>query len=208
MKCSDVREALSAQLDGEPAVQSDESVQAHVATCAECSSWVATAADASRRVRLRAAADVDDLAPKVATALRERAMGGRPEHAVARTLLAITALVQLALSVTVFLATSDASHSAHTHREVGATEIALAFGVLAAAWQPWRAAGMLPVVAALAVGLGVITFIDVGGGLVPAFHEVPHLLAAVEAVLLFQMRKLPRRDRAERTRSRELRRVA
>ena len=40
----------------------------------------------------------------------------------------------------------------HLLRDAGITDVALAVGVLSAAWQPWRAAGVLPVVLVLAAG--------------------------------------------------------
>lgn len=103
-------------------------------------------------------------------------------------MLAMTALLQLALSLPALLLGEQDAAGLHVAREIGATEVALAVGVLAAAWRPWRAAGMLPVVAALAVGLASTTVIDVVGGEVPALHEVPHLLALVEAALLWRLR--------------------
>jgi predicted anti-sigma-YlaC factor YlaD len=188
VSCEQVRVGLSARLDGEdPGLPVDE-LDRHLEACLACSAWQAGAADVSRRVRLRTAEPAADLASSVAEALRDGTALQRSPRRVARALLALTALLQLGLSLPALLLGEQASAGLHVAREIGATEVALAVGVLCAAWRPWRCAGMLPVVAALAVGLASTTLIDVVGGEVPALHEVPHLLALVEAALLWHLR--------------------
>lgn len=151
---------------------------------------------------------VQDAVPWLVAALRNPRALPRSRRGSARLLLAVTALVQLALSLPALVLGEQASAGLHVAREIGATEVALAVGVLAAAWRPWRAAGMLPVVAALAVGLAGTTLIDVAGGEAFALHEVPHLLALVEAGLLWHLRHadIPLPDGTSSGRS--LRRVA
>lgn len=179
---------LSARLDGEDPGLPAEELDRHLTGCVACSAWQAGAADVSRRLRLRLAEPGTDLTATVVEGLRDPQVLHRPRRRAARALLALTALLQLALSLPALVLGAEASAGLHVAREIGATEVALAVGVLAAAWRPWRAAGMLPVVAALAVGLATTTLIDVVGGEVPALHEVPHLLALVEAALLWRMR--------------------
>jgi predicted anti-sigma-YlaC factor YlaD len=209
VRCDEVRVGLSARLDGEDPGASDALLDRHVADCWACAAWLDEAAGASRRVRLRVPEPQPDLAEAVARRLADREVLERPSRPLARLALVVTAIVQLALSLPALVLGQEPHAGVHVAREVGATDVALALGVLAAAWRPWRAAGMLPVVAALAVGLSATTLVDVFGGEVPAVAEVPHLLALVEAALLWRLRYAgtPKRT-APAPRERRLRRVA
>ncbi len=208
MRCDHVRLGLSARLDGEDAGVPDAVLDAHVETCLGCRAWLDGAAAVSRRLRLRVTEPPPDLAPAVVERVGDPAVVSRPSRPLARVALGLTALLQLALSVPTLL-TGQEDAGVHVARELGVMDIALAIGVLAAAWRPWRAAGMLPVVAALAVGLSATTIIDVLGGQVPALAEVPHLLALVEAALLWRLRVGGVPPRTFRTPERRgLRRVA
>lgn len=191
MRCEDVRTGLSARLDGEDAGVPDQLLDRHLESCSACRAWLDGAAAASRRLRVRAAEPQHDLVPAVLARLSDPAVHGRPSRPLARLALVATAVLQLVLSLPALLYGQEPHAGLHVAREVGATDVALAVGVLAAAWRPWRAAGMLPVVAALAVGLSATTVIDVLGGKVPAAAEVPHLLALVEAALLWRLRRSP-----------------
>lgn len=197
VNCEQARIGLSARLDGEATALESDAVQAHLDGCEPCRRWQDDAIEIGRRLRVRPADELlqGDLVRRVLDAQRDtapsRAASALPTRQVARVLLAVVAVAQLALSLPALLLGDDVAASLHVAHEVGATEAALALGVLAAAWRPWRAAGMLPVVAALAVGLLSTTATDVLGGEVPAVHELPHLLAVAEAVLLWRMRHRP-----------------
>jgi len=61
-------------------------------------------------------------------------------------------------------------------RELGAFQVALAVGLLLAAWQPQRRTQLLPVVAVLSVCPAVIAVLDVAAGRTPASAEGHHLV--------------------------------
>jgi len=187
MNCQDIRAGLSARLDGEDPGRPDQELDLHVAGCLGCAARLDGAAEFTRRVRMRPVEPAVDLAPAVAAALRIADVGLR-SRPWSRAALTGTALAQLLLALPALLLGRDAHAGLHVAREVGATDVALAVGVLCAAWRPWRAAGMLPVVAALALGLTATTVVDVLAGHVPAMHELPHLLAWVEVVLMWRLR--------------------
>lgn len=202
-----MRSGLSARLDGEDPGVPEVELDRHVAGCPACAGWLEGAATITRRVRLRPVEEQVDLAPAVVAAVRTAELGlwARPWS---RAALALTALAQLLLSLPALLLGQDAHAALHVAREVGVTDTALAIGVLCAAWRPWRAAGMLPVVGALAVGLTATTVVDVLTGHIPAAHELPHLLAWLEVVLLWRLRHGGVAQRPTDAPSSVLRRVA
>lgn len=185
MDCTTAREALSARLDGELSSAMDTALDEHLTGCPTCTAAAGAFADAGRRARLRVAADVPDLAPQVVA--RVRARSEVAPWSPARVGLVVVAVAQLVLAVPLLLGHAPMA-SDHTSREIGVTEIALAVGLLAAAWRPWRAAGMLPVVASLALGLAAISVFDVLDGHVPLLAELPHLLPLAGALMLWQVR--------------------
>ncbi len=128
-----------------------------------------------------------ELTDAVLQSLRERPVI-TIERTSARFGLALVAVVHLLLSLPDLLLGSG-HEGVHAARELGATDVALAVGVLAAAWRPWRAAGMLPVVAALSAGLAATSLLDLLAGETTALRELPHLLAVVETLLLVRLRR-------------------
>lgn len=190
LDCAAVQEALSAQLDGEDADVAETAVQAHLAGCADCRAYDASLQDVTRRARLRPvepALATTDMTDRVVAA-NPLGLPGSGPWPIERLLLLVLGVVQLLLSVPPLLGTELAA-SIHVTREVGVTDVALAVGLLAAAWQPWRAAGMLPVIVTLAGGLAAVAVVDVIAGRVSAASEAQHLLAPVSALLLYLLRR-------------------
>lgn len=185
MDCTTAREALSARLDGELSPVMEAALDTHLDGCGACTALAAELTRATRRARLQPAPHIPDLAPAVVA--RVGARTSRAPWSPARYGLILVALTQIALSAPMLLG-QGVGDSQHAAREVGVTELALAVGLLAAAWRPWRAAGMVPVVVALAVGLAVISGLDIRAGEVRAVHELPHLLPLAGALLLWQVR--------------------
>lgn len=181
-----MRVGLSAKLDGEGGILTDAELDAHLARCAGCRAWLDGAVSVSRSFRVRAVELPVDLVPGVMGRMADPSVLAHPARTWVRVALVVVAVTQIALNVPALLGLDAVG--LHEVREVGASEIALAVGVLAAAWRPWRAAGMLPVIVALAVGLAGTTLVDVVGGAMVVVHEVPHLLALVEVALLWRLR--------------------
>jgi predicted anti-sigma-YlaC factor YlaD len=98
--------------------------------------------------------------------------------------LAVVAVLQLLLAVPPLLG-AEAGASVHVARELGSFDAALAVGFLVCAWQPARAAGLLPVAAALAVFMTGATLLDVIAGRAPAATEAHHLLDLVGLALVW-----------------------
>jgi len=81
--------------------------------------------------------------------------------------------VQLLLALATVLST-DAAIGLHASRELGSFAVALGVGLLLAAWQPERASGLLPVVAALAACLTATALVDVLSARITAVGESVH----------------------------------
>jgi predicted anti-sigma-YlaC factor YlaD len=73
---------------------------------------------------------------------------------------------------------------------VGSFTLALGVGLLYAAWRPQRAAGVVPVAAALTGALLLASVIDVVDGHVRAVDELGHLPDMVGLVVVWALARL------------------
>jgi predicted anti-sigma-YlaC factor YlaD len=195
MRCDTIREALSAQIDGEEPGLADEVVQDHLRTCRACTVWSDEVSTLHGMVRVREAETVPDLtAPILATgaghAPARRALLAEPVST-ARWGLFVVALTQLVLAAPALVLGEDAGATVHVARELGSFDVALAVGLLVAAWQPARAWGLLPVVTALALVLGGTGVLDVARGTTGSLGEAHHLLDLAGVILLWWVARQP-----------------
>jgi predicted anti-sigma-YlaC factor YlaD len=196
MECDAVREALSARLDDEPSGQPDELVDGHLAGCRACTAWSEELVTLHRMVRVREAEAVPDLSAAIVAAFdpnphdrrRAAARSRRPilGEAVSggRWALFIVALTQLVLAGPALFG-DDPGASVHVARELGSFDVALAVGLLVAAWQPARAWGLLPLAAALAAVMAGTAALDIVDGRTSSFGEAHHLLDLAGVGLLW-----------------------
>ena len=225
MICADCRDALSARADGELFASETEAVNQHLAQCAACR-WWAVAVDAlARWSQLAAAEPAPDLSGSILRALddqadRRQAMAGptpeaptrtRPRRArraawlespmgVSRLGLVLVGLVQLCYAIP-GLAGHDGGASVHIAREQGSWMLALAFALLVAAWRPGHVDGLVPFVAALAVGLATTAALDIAAGNTSSVREVSHLAAIMGLALLWSIRSMTRPGGAQHDRA-------
>jgi predicted anti-sigma-YlaC factor YlaD len=197
MTCDQIREAISARLDGEDPGVPGTDVDAHLATCAGCRAFADGAGALHRSVRLAPAPEVPDLTPKVLAAI-----GSEPEGAgdagrtfVLRLVLAVLGLVQVAVAVPALFG-EDGGLAVHSARHLGSFSLALAVGFLFAAWRPTRVAGLLPVAVALVACLIGTSVLDVVDGRAAALSEASHVteIAGLVAVWLLAHSVVPRRS--------------
>lgn len=192
MRCDQAREALSARLDGELPQLDDPALDAHLDTCPACQTHAGALAGLHRSLRVRAAEPVPDLTRQIMAATADGLPSTRgrvtPGIEWARYGLFTVAMTQLILALPLLLlAGKDSDNALHTTRELGAFGLALAVGMLVAAWQPERANGMLPMAGALAAGLIATAVADVVTGHSPILGEAPHLLELIGVVLLWRL---------------------
>lgn len=196
MECDDVREALSARLDGEPTGHPDEAVDGHLQGCGACTAWSDELVTLHRMVRIREAEAVPDLSAAIVDAYapaagdRRRAAARRRRPALgeavsgARWALFVVALTQLVLAGPALLG-DDPGATVHVAREIGSFDVALAVGLLVAAWQPARAWGLLPVAASLAAVMAGTAVVDLVDGSANTLGEAHHLLDLAGVLFLW-----------------------
>jgi predicted anti-sigma-YlaC factor YlaD len=81
--------------------------------------------------------------------------------------------------------------SAHTARHLGASGLALAVGLLYAAWRPHRAYGLLPFVGALFGATLIAAVVDLIDGDASAFAESTHLAELIGIAVLWMIAGSP-----------------
>jgi predicted anti-sigma-YlaC factor YlaD len=193
MDCDRCRAAISAELDGEdPGVPADF-VRAHVETCAGCRAFATAASELHRAARVAPAVPVPDLTDAILRTIGEEPV--RPpvddRTRFLRILLAVVAVIQLLMAVPALVLGVDAGLPDHVARHLGSFALALGVGLLVVAWKPERAAGLLPVVAALVVCLLASSLIDIISGRAEPGTEVSHAPELVGLVAVWLLARTP-----------------
>ncbi len=203
--CVDVRTALSARLDGEEPGVPEDLVESHLAGCPGCQAW----SDGARRV-IRAVRTMQPQAPDL-TGATLRAIDADPHVAQQRTRLravaeahgrrqvlrvavAAAAVVQLVLALPSLFGTDTGTGGAglHATREMGSFDVAVAVGFVLAGWRPQRAMAYVPLAFVLAGCLAGTSLVDILRGVTGVGHEVVHLVAMVQAGLLWALGRVER----------------
>lgn len=181
MRCDDARMLVSAEVDGELAASEHDRLAEHLSMCAACDDWAARARRLRRATLIRPITDENDLTATVLARASVPRVGWR---SALRLVLAYLGVVLLLLNVPLLVTGDEAGASEHVSRHLGASGVAIGIGFLYAAWRPERAIGLVPLAAALAVGLTVSATVDMtnGAGLV---DEAAHLLEIAGLVCLW-----------------------
>jgi predicted anti-sigma-YlaC factor YlaD len=189
MRCDQVHEALSARLDDELPEIEATALDSHLADCPSCQSYARALGELHRAWRVRPAEAVPDLTAAVMAATADRLPDPRPRPVFDWVRYGVFAvgLSQLLLSLPLMLLGLEGDTPLHTTRELGAFGVALSVGMLVVAWQPRRAAGLLPVAVALCAGVLVTAIADVISGRSPMLGEVHHVLELVGVILLWRL---------------------
>jgi predicted anti-sigma-YlaC factor YlaD len=179
MTCTRVRTVLSARLDGEAALDDTAGIDDHLAGCPACRDWLALAEQVTRAVRVQPV-DVPDLTDRIMASVPLRPR--RPDRQlVLRWAVGLAAAAQLLVALPVLF--SDP----HASREMASLDIALAVGFAYAAYRPERARAYVPVAFVLAACLAVTSAVDIASSSTALVHEVGHVAAVVQAILLWAL---------------------
>jgi predicted anti-sigma-YlaC factor YlaD len=181
-RCTDIRDALSARLDGEASGVNPSELDAHLRGCDDCRAFGRRIGALHRSMRVAPAPAMPDLtAPILASiaAEQEAEEAGATRDLFPRLVLAAIGILQLVLSVPALVLGDDADLPVHTARHLGSFGAALAIGFLYVAWKPSRVHGLLPVLTALVACLVGTSIADVMGGTTPVITEAQHLAEIV-----------------------------
>jgi predicted anti-sigma-YlaC factor YlaD len=207
MQCAQIRVALSAITDGEEPGVGRAEVAAHLAGCEECRAWRSAARDVTEGARAgwASGAEVPDLTAQVLAAVasdRAASAARRPAKTpvvgfahpgVLRWALGISAVAQMLLALPSLVADPTSGNSAlHAGREMASFDVAVAIGFLFVAARPAWARALVPVAVALSGCLLLTSTIDVSDGAAQFGHELNHLLAGVQAGLLWWLARANR----------------
>lgn len=184
MNCNQIRQAISARIDGEALGVDEPTLEAHLTSCPDCREFLTRTEALHRAVRLAPAPSIPDLTPGILTAIGAESESSESNLALRWVLVAL-ALVQIAVAVPALVLGSDSSLPVHTARHLGSFDVALAVGFLFAAWRPSRALGLLPVVAALVACLVGSSMLDVIAGNTAAISEAHHVTDFAGLVVLW-----------------------
>jgi predicted anti-sigma-YlaC factor YlaD len=182
--CDQYREALSAELDGEPPGVPEDALSRHLSGCSGCREWFGQATRITRLVRLAPAASMPDLAPGVLAALPALAPARRSAFAAARAALVVVAFLQALLAWSGALTGQDDMATGHVAHEVGAWNLALAVAFLMVATRPRAADALVAPVGVFVAVLAVVAASDAAAGDLALGRLLGHLLVGTGLVLL------------------------
>lgn len=186
--CAAARAALSAEVDGETEPAMTEAIAEHLADCQYCAVWQESVHRLTRRVRLTSARALPDRTPQLLAAVLADQSARRPARRAYRFTrwgLAVAAAAQLVIIIpALILGDAGAGVPVQASHELGAFNLALAVGFLAAALRPARARGTLPLVGAATGLLVVLAIIGSVLGQTTLLAETPHLIAVAGWALL------------------------
>ena len=187
------RELISARLDDELSSVESHALDSHLRHCVECTGFATRAAALAPVLRVRAADDIPDLvAPILATAKSPRRDTLRDG---ARLMLFWVAIVELAFALPALVLGDSSGASSHVARHLGSFDVAIAAGLLYAAWRPHRALALVPVALVLSGCVIVTATLDLTDGSTSTGLEAHHLVDLVGFALLWIVagRPLPSR---------------
>ena len=177
------RELISARLDDELSTVESHALDIHLGQCAACVGFAARAAALAPMVRVRAADEIPDLvAPILATAKAPRRDALRDGS---RLMLAWVAIVMLAFALPALVYGDSNGATSHVARHLGSFDVAIAAGLLYAAWRPQRALALIPVAVVLAGCVIVTATFDLTDGSTSSGLEAHHLVDLVGFALLW-----------------------
>lgn len=200
------RVLISAATDDELDGHEQRQLDRHLEGCRSCRAHADAVASLARTMRLRSAASEREFVTRLMARSRPARLGRggwlRPALAWCGVVIAVQSVRPL------LLAEIDGAET-HIARHLGASTLALAIGLLYAAWRPHRAFGLLPFVVALLATNVVSTVLDTIDGNRSAVAEAVHVIEMIGLVLLWMVAGSPGWDRMrDRVRTLRCRREA
>lgn len=184
--CEEIREVVSASLDGEEGPFPLVEAEIHLASCVECAAFRHSCVELHRRARINPAPSPTDRTDEIFARLDAQGVVRTPAPSRARDvriLLVFVALLQLAVAVPMLLGRIPGLDG-HTARHIGAFTVAVGAGFAYVAWRPRAAPGLLPVVTVLVVMLLATSVVDVARGVESVVAELTEHAAEIIGLAL------------------------
>jgi predicted anti-sigma-YlaC factor YlaD len=186
--CLDARVLISAAADDELRGDELRALELHLEGCPECQARADAVAKLTRSIRLRSAALEGEFVRRVVSRSRPARLGRggwlRPALAWLGIVIAIESTRPLVFGEI------DGTPT-HIARHLGASGLALAIGMIYAAWRPHRAFGLLPLVTALLATTLLSTLLDTVDGDRSVLSEAYHVLELAGLVVLWMVAGSP-----------------
>jgi predicted anti-sigma-YlaC factor YlaD len=193
--CASFRALVSASLDGDATTAEEAALEQHLDGCADCAAYRDRSAALTRKFRLRSSAPDPAFVAAVMADPRPARLG---RGGWARPVLAWCAIVLAFQSFGPLVLGDVDGAPAHVARHLGASSLALACGLLYAAWRPHRAYGLLPFVGALTAVTVIAALVDTIDGRRSALAEATHLAEIVGTIVLWMVAGSPGLERISR----------
>lgn len=190
--CAEARLLISAATDDELRHDERRLLDAHLEGCPACRLHADAVASLTRTVRLRSAESEREFVASVMARSRPARLG---RGGWLRPALAWCGLVIAVLSLRPLILAEIDGVPTHIARHVGASSLALAVGLLYAAWRPHRAFGLLPLVGALLATTLLSAVLDTVDGSQSVVAEAVHIIEMIGLVLLWMVAGSPGWDR-------------
>lgn len=192
LRCGDAKVLISASADDELLNDERRVLDAHLESCPDCQAYAEALASLTRTVRLRAAQFEREFLTSVMSRSRPARLG---RGGWLRPALVWCGLVIGVLSIRPLVWADADGASVHIARHLGASSLALAIGLLYAAWRPHRAFGLLPFVGALLATTVLTTVLDTLDRTRSPISEAVHLVEMAGLVILWMVAGSPGWDR-------------
>ena len=178
MDCEEIREAISAEIDGHG--DADRDVATHLDACAACRAWRTEAMALAVSPAMHAIAEMKNTPPPSDLVPR-----GFHRNRWLRILLAWAGVLLLFWNVPGMITGPDDGSAVHLFRHQSAFSAALGVTFLVVAWRPDRAYGLVPFAAAFTVALSATAVIDLAAGSSDPGPEARHLVEIAGLVALW-----------------------
>lgn len=207
VSCTNYRESISAQLDGEQPVVDERAIEAHLADCTDCAAWATTARGLVAPMRMMPA-PAPQLTESILRAVSTTRARTPFAALVARCGLLAVGIIQAVLGMSVLVTGSGAMNAPeHIAHESGAFNLAIAVAFLTVVVRPRYAAAFLPMVGVLVGVLTVVCASDLISGQVMVSRVLTHLMMLAGLGLLATLTLVGRPRGRWHLRTRSLERV-
>ena len=183
LTCSDARDSISARIDGELDLHSEQMLDTHVSSCTSCEHYQNDAYALHRALRMRSV-EADQVTNASASTIATDVAGSLKTVTFLRYALFVIGASLVILNFGSIIS-PDGSVAAHLGRHDGVFGTALGIGMLAVAARPHRAIGLVPITSAVALLMTIVALADLVTGNANLLAEAIHVLQFAGLICLW-----------------------